>query len=115
MGKSPKGFGQGGIRNESGSGIRRGQSLNGSVSRAKRSELSQHPYLTEKIVGTTEMKSFVQGHIWKAKEADCQPRSVPLLNLYSPRCLSDLFVLLPHSQNQANETLPQKCFLSTLF
>lgn len=44
------------VSDEAGSGITKDQSMNGSVSKATKSELSQHPFLTEETLRTTEMK-----------------------------------------------------------
>lgn len=57
------------VRNEIKSKTRN-QSMNGSVSKTKKSELSQQPCLTEKM--RTEMKRLAQGHKWKVMEVECQ-------------------------------------------
>lgn len=60
---------QGVVRGEGGSEISRGRSMSGSLSKARKAELSQHPCLTEeKQNDRGEMarpRSQMENHLWK--------------------------------------------------
>lgn len=73
-----------------------------SVNKAKKSELSQHPYLTEEKWKTTEMKWLAQHHKRKTREVECQPRSAPLSGtLLSPDiCMAFSLSCLIHNSKQ---------------